>query len=67
MTTKAEVMSRIRKHCIECMGGQIYLVDGCTSPNCELFPFRMGQDPEPNISRQKAGKELSRTQVCSGD
>lgn len=45
MTTKSEMLKTIRRNCILCMGNQPSLVEGCTSPDCELFPYRMGKDP----------------------
>lgn len=53
--TKPEVMTHdgdphrknpvraIREHCRECMGGTS--ATSCTSPRCELFPFRVGENP----------------------
>jgi hypothetical protein len=34
-----------RAFCIHCMGGQSSLVEGCTSPNCKVYPYRMGKNP----------------------
>ena len=45
-------ISAIRSHCIECMGGQVHEVARCTSPQCSLYPFRMGK----NTMHQKYGK-----------
>jgi hypothetical protein len=66
MTTKAELIKRVRLGCSECMGGAranegIWPiknpsdVDGCTSPDCVWFDFRMGKDPAPNAGRVKRG------------
>ena len=33
----------IRANCIMCMGYQMYEVRDCTSPQCPLYPFRMGE------------------------
>lgn len=46
MTTKADLFKTIRRHCIECMGGQVSMVSGCTSPSCALFTYRLGKDPQ---------------------
>ena len=35
----------IRYHCLECVGFKYTEVDGCTSPNCALFPYRFGKRP----------------------
>jgi len=40
--TKAKA---IRYHCVECMGFSYQEIDGCTSPNCALFPYRHGGKP----------------------
>jgi len=32
----------IRAFCVECMGGSLPDVKDCTSPNCPLYPFRLG-------------------------
>lgn len=45
--TKAAILKQIRLQCVECMGFQPSLVDGCTAPGCHLYPFRHGKDPEP--------------------
>jgi hypothetical protein len=33
----------IRKFCVECFGFSVYEVARCTSPNCPLFPYRLGK------------------------
>jgi hypothetical protein len=45
-------ISAIRSHCVECMGGQVHEIQRCTSPECSLFPFRMGK----NTLHKKYGK-----------
>lgn len=45
----------IRKHCLECMGWQYSLIEGCTSPLCCLYPYRMGNNPSIDGS-SKSGK-----------
>lgn len=35
----------IRAHCVECMGGLVQSIKGCTSITCSLYPFRMGENP----------------------
>jgi len=57
MTTKAQLLKVIRRECISCMGGYDGEVLKCTTPNCELFPYRMGKDPNPNPNKVKMGKE----------
>jgi len=53
MTTKKQLLSKIRLNCINCMGGQPSLVHGCTSPKCQFFEFRNGKDPRPNPNKGK--------------
>lgn len=54
MTTKAELLQAIRKHCLECCGGSWAEVRDCTpmiTPSgerrCTLYPYRFGSDPKP--------------------
>jgi len=35
----------IRQFCIDCNGGSLNEVKNCTSPNCALYPFRLGKNP----------------------
>ena len=57
MTTKKQLLSKIRLNCIQCMGSQSAMVYGCTSRDCEFFPYRMGEDPTASPSRIKHGKK----------
>lgn len=45
--TKKQLLKAIRRQCVECMGNQPSLIEGCTSPKCSLYPMRMGEDPTP--------------------
>lgn len=62
MSTKNELLRTIRNHCLECCGGSWVDVQDCTSgPNagpstCNLWPYRLGKDPNPSESRVEAGK-----------
>ena len=47
MTTKATILKAVRAQCSECMGNQPFLIEGCTSPKCSLYPYRSGNDPKP--------------------
>lgn len=60
MTTKAELLKRIRRNCTECMGGQASFVPGCTSPKCQFFDFRMGKDPRPSKAKQEIGARFGK-------
>ncbi|ALT58115.1 hypothetical protein FDG94_gp123 [Pseudomonas phage SM1] len=35
----------IRSHCVDCMGGLVQSIKDCTSYDCSLYPFRMGENP----------------------
>jgi len=48
----------IRAFCVECIGGAVYVED-CTAIKCQLYPFRMGKNP--NISAET--KEKSRIRM----
>lgn len=37
-------LTAIRSHCVECMGGSVHEITDCTSPDCSLFPLRMGKN-----------------------
>jgi len=56
MTTKGELLKVVKLQCQECMGSTVArngeydqtaanLVEGCTAPECRLFPYRVGKDP----------------------
>lgn len=69
MTTKAQVLQAIRKHCLECMGGSWVDVRDCTSvlmPNgkrrCSLHPFRFGKDPNPAKGGKFHGKRVEQVE-----
>ena len=47
---KTVPVKAIREHCIECVGGRDNtgykeLIETCGSPECALFPFRLGTNP----------------------
>jgi len=35
----------IRRHCIDCAGGELSEVRRCEAISCSLWPFRLGGDP----------------------
>lgn len=47
----------IRAFCVECIGGAAYVED-CTAIKCQLYPFRMGTNP--NISAETKAKSRER-------
>jgi hypothetical protein len=48
----------IRAFCVECIGGAAY-VEECTAIKCQLYPYRMGTNP--NISEASREKSRQRT------
>lgn len=51
MTTKASLIKIVRLKCIDCSVGQLAEVRNCNIIRCELWPFRLGMDPEPSKPR----------------
>lgn len=39
-------LKSIRAFCVECMGGNPYLVKDCTAIRCKFYPYRFGVMPE---------------------
>lgn len=67
MTTKAQLLKVIRVQCISCMGEQAFLVEGCTSPECSLFPYRSGHDPKPSRKGNKDAFKMFRSSRPVGE
>ncbi len=44
-------MRVMRAQCLECMGGSSADVDGCTAPECPLYPFRSGRGRRASFDR----------------
>ena len=38
-------LKAIRQHCLECCCGSAYEVKNCVIHDCELYPFRLGNNP----------------------
>lgn len=47
MTTKTELLKVIRRKCYDCSEGSVSEIAKCPVQRCDLFPFRMGRDPNP--------------------
>ena len=47
MTTKAQILRSILTKCIDCSGGSKREAALCVATKRELWPFRMGRDPNP--------------------
>ena len=43
----------IRAKCIDCYGGSRYEVENCVTPDCPLYPYRLGKNPN------RKGKQLT--------
>ena len=77
MTTKGELLRKIRQHCSECMGGPMASEDiwpienqkdvaDCTAPECAFYDFRFGKDPRPNKRKSELGKKMARNLRVDG-
>lgn len=63
MTTKAKILRTIRENCIDCVVGQISVIEECGGEKtCKLYPFRFGKDPSPsrkgNLSALQSAKNI---------
>ena len=38
-------LKAIRQHCLECSCGSAYEVKNCVIHDCELYPYRLGNNP----------------------
>ena len=60
MNEKSTPKDAIRKHCLECCGGQANEVKLCHLNGCALYPFRLGKEIEMSdrerVCRSKAIK-----------
>jgi len=50
----------IRKYCLFCMGGSYQTVNQCNSNTCLLRPFRMGTNPNYQLSDVERKRRASR-------
>jgi hypothetical protein len=51
MTTKADILHAIRQTCLDCSCYQPSEVRNCHLTTCDLWPYRMGRDPDPSRRR----------------
>ena len=58
MTTKAGILSAIRRKCLDCCCEQPGEVRACHITACDLWPFRFGSDPSPSQTRGFAKPSL---------
>ena len=55
-------LKALRLRCIDCYGGCLKSVRGCTSTDCLSWPFRMGRNPwraPVSEERRQLGRELA--------
>ena len=49
-------MKAIRAKCLDCCGGQVNVVKACPCPDCSLYPFRLGKNP--NLQQKRTPAQL---------
>lgn len=54
--SKNVLWKAIRAQCVECMGGQMYDVSGCSAKKCSLYPFRMGCSAKAEVTEEMRPK-----------
>jgi hypothetical protein len=55
-------LKALRLRCIDCYGGSLKSVRGCTSTDCPSWPFRMGRNPwraPASEERKQRARELA--------
>ena len=60
---KLTPMKAIRAKCIECSGGSLKEVQFCVIPECALYLFRMGKNPNrKGIGNKNISKTINKQQ-----
>ena len=62
-------LKAIRAKCLECCCGSAYEVKNCVIHDCELYPFRMGHNPNQKSSlsdeqRKEVGEKLKSSRLA---
>ena len=62
-------LKAIRQHCLDCCCGSAYEVKNCVIHDCELYPFRMGHNPNrksllSNEQRKEVGEKLQSSRLA---
>ena len=62
-------LKAIRAKCLDCCCGSAYEVKNCTIHDCELYPFRMGHNPNRKSSlsdeqRKEVGEKLESSRLA---
>ena len=63
-------LKAIRQHCLECCCGSAYEVKNCVIHDCELYPFRLGNNPNRKSSlsdeqRKEVGEKLKSSRLAN--
>ena len=63
-------LKAIRAKCLDCCCGSAYEVKNCVIHDCELYPFRMGHNPNRKISlsneqRKEVGEKLKSSRLAN--
>ena len=61
-------LKAIRQHCLDCCCGSAYEVKNCVIHDCELYPFRMGHNPNrksplSDEQRKEVGEKLKSSRL----
>ena len=51
MTTKTDILQAIRRKCMDGSCFQPTEIQKCPVYTCDLWPFRLGRDPDPSRTR----------------
>jgi hypothetical protein len=51
MTAKSNILHAIRRKCLDCSCYQPSEVRDCRLQRCDLWPYRLGRDPDPSLTR----------------
>jgi len=54
------VLKAIRRRCVDCSGGSLAEVRACKCDTCPLHPFRMGKNPNIQLSPERKAELLTR-------
>jgi len=57
-TTLRELLTAIRRHCLECANGSRTLVRNCQSVDCNLYPHRMGYFSSSSVMPESQNSQV---------
>ena len=58
-------LKAIRQHCLDCCCGSAYEVKNCVIHDCELYPFRLGNNPFCTRSMTEEQKQAAAERLKS--